>query len=445
MKKPLIFILVFIVLILVGSVLWFAFKGDNQVSVQTEMPKIRTLVETVSASGKIQPEVEVKITTEVSGQIISLPVKEGDLVKKGDLLVQINPDLYESAVNRSNAALNQSRSNLSSSKARKAQAEAQFFASERAFRRSEQLFEQGAISQADFDQALSSFEVSKAEVSAAGESIKSAEFQILSANATKKEASDNLSRTTLIAPQDGIVTALTKEEGESVLGTSMMQGETIMKVSNLSNMEVNVEVNESDIVKVSVGDTARVEVDAYLDQEFMGIVTEISNTALNALSGGMMSMDQVTNFSVKIRILSESYSLLTEGKPTNYSPFRPGMSATVEIQTNRRSGITIPVRAVTTRTDTTSGKNRRFGSKRTTDSAADSELKEPILCVFVNNNGQSEVREVITDIQDSKFILINSGIKEGDEIITGPYDQVSRKLRPGQAIETTEKSEISEE
>lgn len=443
MKKPLILVLVFLGIITVGSALWFSFSKGDQVSVQSELPKVRTIVETVSASGKIQPEVEVKITTEVSGQIISLPVKEGDLVKKGDLLVQINPDLYESAVNRANAALNQSRSSLSSAKARKAQAQAQFIAAERSFSRSERLFEQEAISQADFDQALSSFEVSKAEVTAASESIKSAEFQILSANASKTEASDNLSRTTLIAPQDGIVTALTKEEGESVLGTSMMQGETIMKVSNLSNMEVNVEVNESDIVKVSVGDTAKVEVDAYLDQEFTGIVTEISNTALNALSGGMMSMDQVTNFSVKVRILPSSYTDLVEGKPANFSPFRPGMSATVEIQTSRRNGITIPVRAVTTRTDTTSGK-RRFGSKRTTTDTETTELEEPILCVFVNNNGKSEIREVKTDIQDSKYILITSGLKPEDEVITGPYDQVSRKLRPGIEIENAEHTESKE-
>ena len=443
MKKPLILVLVFLGIVTLGSALWFSFSKGDQVSVQSELPKVRTIVETVSASGKIQPEVEVKITTEVSGQIISLPVREGDLVKKGELLVQINPDLYESAVNRANAALNQSKSNLSSAKARKAQAQAQFNAAERSFNRSERLFEQEAISQADFDQALSSFEVSKAEVSAASESIKSAEFQILSANASKTEASDNLSRTTLIAPQDGIVTALTKEEGESVLGTSMMQGETIMKVSNLSNMEVNVEVNESDIVKVSVGDTAKVEVDAYLDQEFTGIVTEISNTALNALSGGMMSMDQVTNFSVKVRILPSSYTDLVEGKPANYSPFRPGMSATVEIQTSRRNGITIPVRAVTTRTDTTSGK-RRFGSKRNATDKETTELKEPILCVFVNNNGKSEIREVKTDIQDSKYILITSGLKPEDEVITGPYDQVSRKLRPGTEIENADHTESKE-
>jgi len=208
-------------------------------------------------------------------------------------------------------------------------------------------------------------------------------------------------------------------------------------------MEVNVEVNESDIVKVSVGDTAKVEVDAYLDQEFTGIVTEISNTALNALSGGMMSMDQVTNFSVKVRILPSSYTDLVEGKPTNYSPFRPGMSATVEIQTSRRNGITIPVRAVTTRTDTTSGK-RRFGSKRNATDKETTELKEPILCVFVNNNGKSEIREVKTDIQDSKYILITSGLKPEDEVITGPYDQISRKLRPGTEIENADHTESKE-
>ena len=260
MKKSLIILIVLLGVATIGGLLWSFFGSRKATQVAMVMPETKTLVETVTASGKIQPEVEVKVTTEVSGQIIKLLVKEGDNVKKGDLLVQINPDIYESALDRANAALNQSKSSLASSKSRLAQARAQFVASDRAFQRSVTLYEQGAISQADYDQALSGFEVASAEIEASEEAVKSAEFQILSASAGKKEAADNLSRTTLIAPQDGTVTALTKEVGESVLGTSMMQGETIMKVSNLSNMEVNVEVNESDIVKVSVGDTALVEV-----------------------------------------------------------------------------------------------------------------------------------------------------------------------------------------
>ena len=409
-------------------------KNRGNATVETEMPQVRTIIETVSASGKIQPEIEVKISAEVSGQIISMPVKEGEIVEKGQLLVQINPDIYESALNRANAALNTALSNLASAKARKTQAAAQFMVATKNFERNETLLEQGAISQADFDQALSSFEVAKADLEAAEESVKSASFQIKSAEASKTEASDNLGRTNLIAPQAGTVTAMTKEEGERVLGTGMTQGETIMKVSNLSTMEVNVEVNESDIVKVHLGDTAIVEVDAYLDQKFKGIVTEIGNTALNAIDGMSMNMDQVTNFSVKIRILPSSYAHLTQGRDESYSPFRPGMSATVDIQSESSKSLSIPVRAVATRTDTSTVSLRE---KLTQDNSESTEAEEPVLCVFVVENGKAQLRVVETGIQDSKFIEIKSGLKEDDEVVIGPYDQVSRKLRNGVLVEVS--------
>ncbi|MDG1767027.1 MAG: efflux RND transporter periplasmic adaptor subunit [Flavobacteriales bacterium] len=409
-------------------------KNRGNATVETEMPQVRTIIETVSASGKIQPEIEVKISAEVSGQIISMPVKEGEIVEKGQLLVQINPDIYESALNRANAALNTALSNLASAKARKAQAQAQFMVATKNFERNETLLEQGAISQADFDQALSSFEVAKADLEAAEESVKSASFQIKSAEASKTEASDNLGRTNLIAPQAGTVTAMTKEEGERVLGTGMTQGETIMKVSNLSTMEVNVEVNESDIVKVHLGDTALVEVDAYLDQKFKGIVTEIGNTALNAIDGMSMNMDQVTNFSVKIRILPSSYAHLTQGRDESYSPFRPGMSATVDIQSESSKSLSIPVRAVATRTDTSTVSLRE---KLAQDNSESTEAEEPVLCVFVVENGKAQLRVVETGIQDSKFIEIKSGLKEDDEVVIGPYDQVSRKLRNGVLVEVS--------
>lgn len=409
-------------------------KNRGNASVETALPEVRTIIETVSASGKIQPEIEVKISAEVSGQIISMSVKEGDVVEEGQLLVQINPDIYESALNRANAALNTALSNLASAKARKAQAQAQFMVATKNFERNETLLEQGAISQADFDQALSSFEVAKADLEAAEESVKSASFQIKSAEASKTEASDNLGRTKLIAPQAGTVTAVTKEEGERVLGTGMTQGETIMKVSKLSTMEVNVEVNESDIVKVHLGDTAIVEVDAYLDQKFKGIVTEIGNTALNAIDGMSMNMDQVTNFSVKIRILPSSYAHLTQGREESYSPFRPGMSATVDIQSESSKSLSIPVRAVATRTDTSTVSLRE---KLAQENSESTETEEPLLCVFVVENGKAQLRVVETGIQDSKFIEIKSGLKEEDEVVIGPYDQVSRKLRNGVLVEVS--------
>lgn len=426
-RKKTLFIVLGIVIVLI-LVAVFAGGRRKGVQVATEAVERRTIIETVSASGKIQPEVEVKISAEVSGLILELPVKEGDVVAPGQLLVGINPDIYESALNRSEAAVNTAQASLASARSRKVQAEAQLVAAERAFSRSKELFEKGAVSQADYDQALSSFEVAKAEVEAAAQSIKSAEFSIRSAEASRREAADNLNRTNLKAPMAGTVTALTKEVGEAVLGTSMMQGETIMKISDMSTMEVNVEVNESDIVRVSAGDTAVVEVDAYTGQSFTGIVTEISNTALNALDNNMLSMDQVTNFSVKVRILPESYAHLTADLPQSTSPFRPGMSATVDIRTAKAvDALSIPIKAVTTRQDTASSAVPSY-----LNNAAD---EEDLICVFVYEDGKAALRVIETGVQDNKHIEIKAGINNGEQVITGPYDQVSRKLRNGKRVE----------
>ena len=423
---------VIVVLLIVAVV---SGRRNQLPTVETEVVSRQTITETVTASGKIQPEVEVKISAEVSGLIFELPVKEGDVVEAGQLLVGINPDIYEAAINRADAAVNTSRSTLASARARKLQAEAQFEAAARAWERSQTLFNQGAISQAEYDQAKSSFEVSKAEVEAAGESIISSEFSIRSAEATRREAADNLKRTRIMAPQGGTVTALTKEIGEAVLGTSMMQGETIMRISDLSSMEVNVEVNESDIVRVHLGDTALVEVDAFRDEVFKGIVTEIGNTALNAMDNLSASLNQVTNFGVKIRILPESYSHLAEA---GSSPFRPGMSATVEIKTaSANNALAVPLKAVTTRADTT-----------------ENATEKSVLCVFVLEEGEAKMRVIEGGIQDSKYMSILSGLNEGDEVVTGPYEMVSRKLKDGRKVErssgrekddTEEASDSSEE
>lgn len=425
-----------IIWILVGALLLIGFialagkRRGKLPEVTTEKIERRTIIETVTASGKIQPEVDVKISAEVSGLILQLPVREGDLVQAGQLLVGINPDLYESALNRAEAAVNSSRSALAGAKARKVQSDAQLLAAERAWERNQNLFTQGAISQAEYDQALSSFDVSKAEVEAAVQNIVSAEFSIRSAEASRREAADNLKRTRIMAPQGGTVTALTKEVGEAVLGTNMMQGETIMRISDLSSMEVNVEVNESDIVRVSLGDTANVEVDAFRNEKFKGVVTEIGNTALNVMDNLSASLNQVTNFGVKIRILPESYSHLVPD--LSVAPFRPGMSATVEIRTSRvDNALTVPLKSVTTRSDTSA--TVRFGT-------GDSGNDDSFLCVFVYDHGKARIKVIESGIQDTRFMEVKSGLDEGMEVITGPYDFVSRKLREGKAIERNAKS-----
>lgn len=434
MNKKLKRILIIVGIIAVAGVVYRVATGKKEITeVTTEKSTYRNITETVSASGKIQPESEVKIQSEVSGQIVELPVKEGDLVQKGQLLVKINPDLYTSAYNRAEAALNSSKSNLSSAKARLAQAEAQFNATNLNYQRQKKLYDDSAISKAEFENSTSQYETSKAEVEAARESIHSAEFSIQSAMASVNEAADNLKRTTILAPMTGTVTALNKELGETVLGNNMMSGDVIMNISALAFMEVNVEVNESDIVRVNLNDTALVEVDSYKNDTFKGIVTEIGNTALNA-TGDQMNLNQVTNFSVKIRVLPESYARLMEGKGENYSPFKPGMSATVEIITEQTDrALSIPIKAVASRDDTTSASILDKISEAPSTSETP---EEPYTVVFVRNpqTDLAEIRVVETGIQDDKFIQITKGISENEEVITGPYETVAQKLKPGDHV-----------
>ncbi len=387
--------------------------------VSTDTVQARDIVERVSASGKIQPEIEVKITAEVNGQIIDLPVKEGDVVEKGDLLVQLNPDIYEAALLRAEASLNSARSNLASARAQVAQGEANQFAAAKAFERAQTLLASKVISQAEFDQNEASFLTANANLTSAKESVRSAEFAIRSGEASLQEARDNLSRTTLVAPQAGVVTALSKEVGESVQGNGFTAGEVIMNVSDLSTMEVNVEVNESDIVRIHMDDEAEIEVDAYLGETFSGRVTEIGNTALNAGMNGF-SMDQVTNFSVKIRLDRSSYMHLVEGDHDHETPFRPGMSATVDVLTARADRVlSAPIQAVASRaSDTEEGEDT-----------------ETELGVFLLVDGEAKWTAVETGIQDTKFVEIQGEVKEEDVLITGPYEIVSRSLKDGEAIE----------
>ena len=395
-------------------------------SVSTAKVTFRDLVERVSASGKIQPEIEVKITAEVNGQITQLPVKEGDVVAQGDLLVQLNPDIYDAALLRAEASLNSARSNLASARAQVAQGEANFFAATKAFERGEALLLQKVISQAEFDQTQASYLTAKANVTSAEENVRSAEFAIRSAEASVQEAKDNLGRTTLRAPQAGVVTALSKEVGESVQGNGFTAGEVILNVSDLRTMEVNVEVNESDIVRIHLGDEAEVEVDAYLGETFSGTVTEIGNTALNAGMNGF-SMDQVTNFSVKIRLEQDSYLHLLEGEGENAAPFRPGMSATVDILTARRSQVlSVPIQAVASRAGTAPDDATGTSSTNASDAT---------LGVFLFKDGKALWTPVETGIQDTKYIEVVGELDTTNVLVTGPYDIVSRTLNSGDALD----------
>jgi len=412
-------------------------SGSTTYKVLLSKVELRDITESVSANGKIQPEKDVVINSDVAGQIVDLYVREGDQVEKGDLLLRINPDLFESALSRAEAALNNARANLSTAKARLAQSSAQLIQAERAFQRNKKLLDSGAISDAEFEQIEANFLVAEADKEAAEQSVEAAKFNVASAQATRNEANDNLKRTSIFAPRDGIVSALAREKGESVLGTQQMQPTEIMRISDMNAMEVDVDVNESDIIRISRGDTALLEVDAYLDRKFKGVVTEMANAAKNV---GGLSTDQVTNFSVKIRVLKSSYEdLITEKSPW---PFRPGMSATVEILTQTGTDLlTVPIEAVTTRSDTTSSLTERFKKTEESTETVKKDQKD-IVCVFRYENGKVRLVPVETGIQDSRHIEIISGLKAGEEVVRGPYDVVSRKLRNGDEVERSTEQEI---
>jgi HlyD family secretion protein len=394
-------------------------NNDKSTEIETTAANQSTIVETVSATGKIQPEVQVKISSMVSGEIIALPVKEGQIVKKGELLCKINPDLYTSGLNRTVAGLSGSKASLN-------QADAQFKEAKAAFERNKTLFDKGIISKSDWDKATASFEVSKAVKEAAY-------YQVQSASATVSEARDNLGRTAIYAPADGTISGLTVELGERVLGTQQMAGTTMMNVANLSNMEVEVDVNENDIVKISIGDQAKVQVDAYLKKEFKGEVTSISNAA-----NATLTADQVTNFKVKVRISKASYADLQEGKPTSYSPFRPGMTATVDIITRTKNNvIAVPISAVVIKTDTTAVKITDIKDEEEEKLKPKSDKK--LECVFVKVGNKAKIRIIKTGIQDDTNIEVIEGLKKGDIIITGPYTTVTKDLQSGDKVKLIEK------
>lgn len=401
--------IVLIVFALIGKKAgWFGKAATVKVSV--ENAEKRTIIETITANGKIQPEKEVKITPDVSGEIVELTVREGDNVEKGQLLLRIKPDVYISQRDRSLAAISQARARLS-------QAEAQFIQAELSYKRNKQLYDEETISRSEFEQAEASYLVAKAEVDAA-------RFSVTSAEAALKEANENLVKTSIYAPMSGTVSMLLVELGERVAGTGMMAGTDMLRIADLSRMEAQVEVNENDIPRVKLGDTATIEIDAYTDYKFKGVVTEIASSAKTT----GVSADQVTNFDVKILVLPESYEALTNDH--NLNPLRPGMSATVDIQTEVKEGIiTVPIQSVTTRTDTT----------LVVQSLSDEEIRT---LVFITDGERALAKDVRTGIQDNSYIEIISGVAEGDRVISAPFSAISKKLSDSTLVEIVKKEDL---
>lgn len=434
--------LIIVVVVAARAMGWIG--GSNELEVELAKVKRATILEKVSASGTVQPVTEVKIAPEVSGEIIDLMIEEGDSVKRSEPLVKIRPDTWESQLDRAKAGLSQQKANLEQAKAGLLRSQAQFLRSEAEYKRQEKLWNEKVISDSDWQLAKQNYEVSKNDVASAEQNVEAAKHIIRSTEASLKEAQENFRKTMVIAPMSGIVSKLIVKKGERVVGTATMTGTEMLRIADLNIMEVRVDVNENDIVRVHLGDTAIIDVDAYSNQskEFRGIVTLIANTAKDKAS-----TDAITEFEVRILILRASYDDLV--KAGNRFPFRPGMTASVDILTSRKANVlSVPLAAVTTRgEDDKDDKEKKKEGDPDNNGTSGNQPKKPAkkkedkVVVFVNEHGIAKMKEVKTGISDYDNIEILSGISDSTEVVTGPFLVISKRLKDGQKIKPAEKKD----
>ncbi|MFN7261336.1 MAG: efflux RND transporter periplasmic adaptor subunit [Cyclobacteriaceae bacterium] len=430
-------IVVFLIIFLVlgKSQGWIGKSRDLEV--EFTKSKKTSITEKVSASGTVQPVIEVKLAPEVSGEIIELNVQDGDSVSTGKVLVKIRPDVWLSQLERSEALLSQQKANLESSRASLSRAEATFMRSEQDYKRQEKLWNEKVISEADWQLAQQNYKVAQNDLRSATQGLEAAKYVVNSSNATVRESAENVRRTTVYAPMKGIVSKLNVKKGERVVGTAQMTGTEMLRIADLNKMEVRVNVNENDIVRVHLNDTVLIDVDSYAstEKQFKGIVTNIANTARDKTSA-----DAITEFEVRILILRSSYEDLI--KQGNRFPFRPGMTASVEIITTKKDDVlSVPLTAVTTR-NTEKDKKAEGGPPKgdddekpqVSDNKAKAEKKEDKVVVFVNDKGVAKMVEVKTGISDYDNIEIISGLADSVEVVTGPFLVVSKRLKDGDKI-----------
>ena len=424
-----VFILLIIVLKVTGVI-----GGSGKTQVATEKATEREITETVTASGKIKPHLEVKITAEVSGEIVELPVKEGDVVKKGQLLCKIRPDVLKSGFDRAVASYNSQKASVGNSKQMLAQAQATFENQQSIYNRDKALLDNKVLTVAEFEAAKASYEGAKAALEAARQNVIGSNFGLAQSSASVQEAQADLDKTSIYSPIDGVISKLSVEKGDRVLGTIQFAGTDIMTVSDLSKLDVNVDVNENDINRIELGDSSNIDVDAFSDKKFDGAVSEIGSSA-NVVG---TNADQVTNFTVKVRINSESYINLLKKTAANPSPFRPGLTATVDIRTNQVKGLSVPIQSVTTREE-----KKNTGKPQTDDDSQTVKMNAPVKeYVFVYNAGKIKQVLVTTGIQDDSYIQILSGLKAGDEVVSAPYAAISKDLKDGMLVEKVDKSKL---
>lgn len=443
--------LVVVILLLVVLKKSGAIGKDEGIKVTTEKISQRTIIETVNASGKVYPEIEVKVSPDISGEIVELNVEEGDSVRRGQILARIYADIYSTQRDQAAAGVTVQQAQVANSQAQLGALKATLDQADVNYKRQKQLLDDKVISRAEFEQADQSLKTAKAQYNAAVQGIRGSQATVQSARAQLQRANKDVSRATIVAPMDGVVSLLNVKKGERVVGTAQMAGTEMLRVADMNVMEVRVDVGENDIPKVHLGDTALVEVDAYNKRKFKGLVTKIaaSNTTAAQSSG---SSTDVTNYKVHIRLLPESYKdLFDPTKPKSF-PFRPGMNASADIQTKTHTNVLgVPINSVTTR-DKNSDKvgSAKKDSKKEDDdkennndapvAVNDEDIEEVVF--VLQPDGKVKKVKVRTDIQDLNYIEVLSGLKAGDEIITGPYNVVSKTLKEGDKVKVTPKEKI---
>ena len=420
----------------------------KEIEVELVKAKKVSITEKVSASGTVQPVIEVKLAPEVSGEIIELNVEDGDSVKAGQVLVKIRPEVWLNQLERMEATMNQQRANVESSKANLSRAEANFMRAEQDYKRQEKLWNEKVISEADWQLSQQNYKVAQNDLTSAKQSLEGSKYIVNSSEASVKESRENVRKTSVVAPMKGIVSKLSVKQGERVVGTAQMTGTEMLRIADLNKMEIRVNVNENDIVRVHYGDTVLIDVDAYsnINKEFKGLVTNIANTAKDK-----QSADAITEFEVRILILRSSYADLI--KQGNKYPFRPGMTASVEIITKRKDNVlSVPLAAVTTRKpDGAEDKDEKKEDDDRKPQVQNDATKKPAekkldkVVAFVNEKGVAKMVEVKTGISDYDNIEILSGIADSVEIVTGPFLVVSKRLKDGEKIVQAKKKDVKKE
>jgi len=441
MKLKTILIIVGVLIVLLAVAKFSGLIGGSKAEkVTVEKAGEKNVIETVTASGKVQPETEVKLSSEVSGEVTELLVKEGDRVKKGQLLIKVRPDVLKSGYDRAIASNSSQRASVAAAQQVLEQNQGNFVNAEATYKRNVELFGKKVISASEFDAAKAAYQTAKTNLGRSREEFTAAKFQLAQTGANVQEASANLAKATIFAPVDGVISKLSVELGDRILGTAQMAGTEIMRISNLASMEVNVEVNENDINRVNVNDNADIEVDAFSDKKFRGVVTEIASSSKDV--GTATSTDQVTNFIVKVRIQADSYSNINVGAKDLPSPFRPGLSATVDIESESVKGLAVPIQCVFT-DDNKKGKPGTEDNKESSDQQksklTDKTVKQ---YVYVYKDGTVKKVEVTTGIQNDQYIIIKSGLKAGQEVVTGPHSAIQNRLKDGDKVEKTTKDQL---